>query len=308
MLKHTMTYLPAIGLMLLFCMTLPLGDSLVRILTTEGVPVPQVIFLRSVIIISVLGPIVGTIHGFKVEKKLWWIYAVRSLCFFMAVFAWLSVLDKVQLPQLYSVGFLAPIFAAIISVIVLKEQLTAPRVWGILGGFAGALIVLRPGTMDANPYLWVGVFCAFNWAISMVVSKYLTASQAQTKMTFFLSSSFIALTAPFALSSWVSLSLSQWGIILFLGLLVLSSHLLVLSAYKRAPLTVLTPIEFTSLLFSSSFGWLFFKESMDFITLLGGLIIFASASISTIFGNKSLKGPQINTVNSNEQNDTITEH
>tara|TARA_A100001015_G_C14898249_1_gene675298 strand:- start:51 stop:935 length:885 start_codon:yes stop_codon:yes gene_type:complete len=294
-----MKYLSAAIFMLLFCMTLPLGDSLVRLLTANGIPVHQIIFLRSIFIVCILGPVVGTFFRFKIEKKLVWIYILRSVCFFMAVFAWLSVLEKVELPQLYSVGFLSPIFASIISVIVLKEQLTPVRIFGIIGGFIGAMIVLRPGAANANPYLWVGVFCALNWSISMVVSKYLSQSEPQAKLTFFLSTSFIAITAPFVGKTWAPLDANQWVLIVILGGLVLTSHLLVLSAYKRAPLTVLTPIEFSSLIFSASFGWLFFKEGIDAMTLLGGSVIFLSASISTIFGDKQLKRSQIHAVDSN---------
>ena len=65
-------------------------------------------------------------------------------------------------------------------------------------------------------------------------------------------------------------------------LFTILSHLALVESFKRAPLTVLTPIEFMTLLFSAIFGWVFFKEQLDMISVIGGLTIFVSASFSTL--------------------------
>ena len=60
------------------------------------------------------------------------------------------------------------------------------------------------------------------------------------------------------------------------------AHVSLLRAYKAADLTLLAPFEFSSLLFATAFGWIFFKEGVDTLTVLGGILIFSSATYATL--------------------------
>ncbi len=277
-----MVNMKAILYMLLFCACLPLGDALVRGLSEQGMSVFQIIWVRSVVIVSLLLPVLLKRGALKIPRPLWGLYALRSLFFFLAVASWLSVLKHVPLPQIYAVGFTAPIMASLISVPVLKETLTRRKLLGLIGGFCGTLIVIRPGVGVLNPYLLVPLFCALNWAGALVLSKKLSTTESSVKLTCYLSMSFIVFTSVATVSNWVMPQGMEWGILLVLGGLVLLSHLALLKAYQLADLTVLAPVEFSSLIFATMFGWLFFKEGVDLWTVSGALIIFASALSATL--------------------------
>ena len=96
-----MTHVKAIMYMLLFCLCLPLGDAMVRVLSESGMGIFQVIWIRSVVIVAILLPVLIKRRALKVPRPLWRLYALRSLFFFVAVASWLSVLKYVPLPQLY---------------------------------------------------------------------------------------------------------------------------------------------------------------------------------------------------------------
>ncbi|MBT5855146.1 DMT family transporter [bacterium] len=277
-----MRYLAGCLYMGLFCFLMPLTDVIARILVEGGLSATQIIMLRSCVIISVLLPWLWIRKELAVPRHLWKWYAMRSLFFFSAVSVWLSILEYVPLADLYAVGFSAPIFAALLSVIFLGDRLTGPRIVGIVGGLLGSVIVTRPGLREIDPHIWLAFLCALFWAGGMVVSKHLSGKQSHGGLVFYLSLSFIFLSATWALPDWTVPSMSQWGLLVLIGLMTLVAHLVLLEAFERAPLTVLTPIDFSTLVFSAIFGWMFFQEGLDMYTALGGLVIFASATYTTL--------------------------
>jgi len=264
--------------MLVFCLTLPAADVIVRILNEAGMNVFQISFIRSFGIVIILFPWLIYKKEAYIKKKYWLLYAMRSLCFFSAILIWLSILKYVHLSDLYAVGFTAPLFTTALGVLFLKEKMTWVKFLGLIGGVTGAMIVIRPGFRDVNPYIWFALISAIGWSVAMVITKFLSNTQSQIKLTGFLSLSFIPLTMFVAIPNWITPNFEQWKLLIF----TILSHLALVESFKRAPLTVLTPIEFMTLLFSAILGWVFFKEQLDMISVIGGLTIFVSASFSTL--------------------------
>ena len=219
------SHVKAIGYMLIFCFSLPFGDVLVRLLSEDGIQAAQVMFIRSVISMTILFPVLIRLKEWRISKKYWGWYAVRSLLFFIAVWSWLSVIEKIPLPQLYAIGFTAPIIASILSVVFLKESFSKSKLIALVAGFVGVLVIIRPGINDWNMINLVPLFCAFNWASAQVISKRLSREQSPYQMTFMLSSSFVVLTSGITVVQWVPPTQLQWFVLVALGVLIVDySH------------------------------------------------------------------------------------
>ena len=206
--------LTAILFMLLFCFLLPLGDALVKILMESGFSTSQILWTRSLMIISMLTPLLIKNDGFKVKRELSKLYLARNLFFFIAVSCWFFVLMKVPLPQMYAIGFTSPIFASILSTFFLNETLSKHKILSLIGGFIGVLCIINPTVEGLNPYLLIPVFCALNWAGAMLITKKLSQTESFAKLTFYLSLTFICLTTIPALQSWIWPTISQWLILI----------------------------------------------------------------------------------------------
>ncbi|MBT6120231.1 DMT family transporter [bacterium] len=268
--------------MVIFCLTLPAADVIVRILNEAGMNVFQITFIRSFGIVIILFPLLIYKKEVYIKKKYWLLYAMRSLFLFTAILIWLSILQYVHLSDLYAVGFTAPLFTTALGVLFLKEKMTWVKLVGLIGGLTGAMIVIRPGFRDVSPYIWFALISAIGWSVAMVITKFLSATQSQIKLTGFLSLSFIPLTMFVAIPNWITPTFDQWKLLALVTFFTIVSNLALVESFKRAPLTVLTPIEFMTLLFSAILGWVFFKENLDMTSVVGGLTIFVSASFSTL--------------------------
>ncbi len=275
--------------MITFCFCTTFSDAIVRILSGFGFQPAQVMFLRSVVSVLILFPYLFKNGEFNIPKRLWKWYVLRSSLFFIAVFSWLSVIDQLPLPQMYAIGFTSPIISSLISVVWLKERFTANNGLALIGGFIGVMIIIRPGFSDLTLLNLVPLFCAFNWASAMVISKKLSFEQSPYQMTFILSLSFIFFTSGLTAYQWITPSFYQWLILISLGGLIVLTHTCLVRAYKLADLTKLAPFEFMNLVFATAIGWFMFNEMIDAWTFIGGVVIFISAMIATLSKKNILK-------------------
>lgn len=273
--------LRAIGYMLIFCISLPLLDSLTRVLNTGGLHLAQIVWIRSVVCVLIFLPGIIARKDYRVPKPLWKTYGLRSGFFFMGIWSWISVLDRLPMPQIYALGFTAPILASIFSVIFLKEHFDRYKILSLLGGFIGALVIIRPGFSVMELVSLVPLFSATCWAIATVLSRVLATQQNPYFMTAFLSGSFVIFTSPATLASWTSPNLIEWGILLFQGGLIANGYASMVKALRLAEVSIVAPVEFSKLIFASIFSALFFSEWIDLWTVIGGLIIFVSAALIT---------------------------
>lgn len=263
--------------MLLFCVTLPLIDVLVRWLTpTMGIP--QLIVIRSILMMLALGVLSWVNREPLWPNRHWGLHGIRNITFVLAVFLWFFTLDHAPLSDLYAIGFTSPIFAAIGSVFAINERLSCRKCIGLLGGIIGMLLVIQPGFEHMNPYLLLAVLCSILWAIAMIATKKLAHAESPTQLATSIFISFIPIMLiPSVAQPWVLPTGFQWLLLISLSGITLASHFLLVWSYQRAPLTYLAPIEFSTVIFSFVFGWVFFNEPLTWATGIGSILIGASA-------------------------------
>ena len=262
--------------MLLFCATLPLIDVWVRWLTpTMGIP--QLIVIRSILTMLALGVLARIKQEPLWPRKHWALHGIRNITFVLVVFLWFFTLDYAPLSDLYAIGFTSPIFSAVGSVFVLNERLSFRKCISLIGGIIGMLLVIQPGFEHMNPYLLLAVLCSMLWAVAMITTKKLAHTESPTQLASSIFISFIPIMLiPSVAQPWVLPTSIQWLLLISLSGITLASHFLLTWSYQRAPLTYLAPVEFSTVIFSFVFGWVFFNEPLSWATGLGSLIIGAS--------------------------------
>jgi len=189
------------------------------------------------------------------------------------VFAFLS-LRYMPMAEFTAVVMVAPLAITVLAATVLKERVSPLRWALVAGGFAGTLVILRPGGE------------AFGWAmllpLGLVVSnawfQVLTSRMAQTEnpltMHFYtgwvgaLATSFVLPLAWQALPSWHS-----WALLCLMGLLGTVGHFLLILAYRRAPASTLTPYLYAQIGFAMLGGWWVFGQVPDAASLMGIALI-----------------------------------
>ena len=172
--------------------------------------------------------------------------------------------------------YIYPFLVALLSPWLLGERANQATWLGVVFGFVGILIVMRPdlglvniGTIAA---LATGLFYAFH---IIVTRKLANAAPALVSNTYMAIVALVLIT-PFAWAWWQPVSIGQAGILFVMGAINAVSHLLIISAFARASAPALAPFTYTEIVAAVIWGVLFFADIPDAITFVGMAVIIAS--------------------------------
>ena len=267
----------AIGL-LLFGVMGGLGLDLCAKAILETYPLEQFVFLRSLIGIVLFLLLARQFGGLKsLITRRWGWHFVRTLLASGAMFGFFFGLSKMPLIDALTLGFTAPLIMTALSVPLLGEHVGWRRWLAVGAGFAGVLMILRPGTGTLSPAAISVLFAALCYACLAITARKL----ADTESTFGLSVYVIA--GPMIISGLMSVD-GEWkapdaiGWTLFLGAGVCSvvAWIGLVGGYRRAPPSVLAPFEYTALVAGAVAGYLIWDEVPDRWVIAGALVIISS--------------------------------
>ena len=214
---------------------------------------------------------------------------LRSLMLVFSSVVFVVALNHMQIAEVASIVFLAPIIVALAGGPLLGERVSARTWFALAGGFTGVLLIIRPG---GNAFTWWALLplgCAFFFAGYQILTRKLAGHDDPITTLFF--PGLIAVVAippvfPGSISSLPAVPLHA-AMLAGIGVLGAVGHFLLIRAHGLAPATLLAPFGYTQLLVVLSLGWLVFGQLPDGIALTGialiagsclGLIITARSS------------------------------
>jgi drug/metabolite transporter (DMT)-like permease len=163
----------------------------------------------------------------------------------------------------------------------LGERVPPLRWLCVAGGFAGALMVIRP---DGERFQWASVLplviVAVNTGYQWVTGRLAKVEDAGTMQFYTGLTGTLAMTLVLPVA-WVSLPWATWALLAALGVLGTLGHLLLIFAYARAPVAMLTPYLYLQIAFATIGGWLVFSHAPDLWSTAGVALIAACGVCGT---------------------------
>ncbi len=205
------------------------------------------------------------------------IHLVRALLAVVAMVSWFYGLSKMPLAEATALSFTTPLFASIAAVLLLGEVMRVRRWSATLIGFAGALIILRPGFVDLSDASYLVLGAAILMAVSQTIVKHLTKTDHPNGIVFWLAFLLTPLSAVPAWLVWQTPSLSQLLWLVALGMVATLGHQSMVRSYRVADVTAVTPLDFTRLPFAALIGYFAFAELPDVWTWIGAGVIVSSS-------------------------------
>ena len=216
----------------------------------------------------------------------------RGVVMFAAYTAYYLALAALPMATTVALYFSAPLFITILSVFFLSESV-GPRRWlALLAGFAGVLIMVRPGGDLFDWAALLPVLSGLAYAISMISARRLGQTETAAALAFWGNAVFLAAalalsallgtgqfadeahpSLAFLLRGWVMptpfdlMLMMSCGVIAALGLTLLTQ------AYRISEASVVTPFEYTGLLWSVIYGWIFWRQWPGALDWLGIAVI-----------------------------------
>jgi drug/metabolite transporter (DMT)-like permease len=204
------------------------------------------------------------------------LYGFRAILEFVAFSLSFYSLQYLALPMHTALNFLTPLFGAIVAIIVLREHSRYFTWISLALGFAGMLIITRPGVVPFNIGVGYVLVAAFGFSLCGTVIKMLTHTESPNHVAFYMLLLTTIIALPFGIYHWKTPNLEGLGWLVLIGLIAYVQQILVAKAIAKVPYTTLAPINFSQLVFASVFSYVFYGKLIDMATLVGAVVIVAA--------------------------------
>ena len=271
--------------MILIAMTLiPLGDTAGKLMINHGAEPHFVVWSRLVIGALLLLPLCR-LSVAELPLLVNWRLLLRAGVFLTALSCILKALQTEDIANAFGSFFLGPIVAYFAAAIILKEKVTLLRSALLLIGFAGVLLVVKPGFGMTTGILF-SVAAGFFYGFYMVINRWLAGSYRPRLIlisTLLLCS---VVMTPFGINSIPELTTSMWSFMLLSAVSSAAGNLMILEASKRLPASIVAPFIYMQLIAATAFGLLVFGTLPDFVSMMGLLVIISSGLLAFYVANK----------------------
>ena len=248
-----------------------------RVVINYGLPAAEVAFMRNVIAVTALLPLM-LMRGrelFATENLP--LYGLRCVFSTVSMTSWFCALALIPLGQLTAIGFLAPLFGTLAAIVILGEVVRARRWTALCVGFAGAMIILRPTTSGFNVGQLFAIVSAMLGGCLAIMVKQLTIKDDPNRIVCLTSLFMTPMSLIPALFDWRWPTLDMFPALLAMGICGVLGHLALTRAFAAIDASLVLTFEFIRLPFVVVVAYLAFGETIDSWTWLGATIIFGSA-------------------------------
>ncbi len=265
--------MPAIACMVGAVAFLTASDAIIKSMSSTY-PVGQLLFIRSLFVwpwVFLFALHQGGLSALRIKSPRG--HGLRGILVIASTFLFVTGLQFLPLATAISAVFMGPLFITAMAPIILSERVGWRRWLAVLIGFAGVIIMVRPGTE------------AFQWAILFPIAGAMCGglrdlitrriSQAESTLAL-LSVTTIAImlagivSVPFGWREFHTHDLIKFAAS---GSLVCGGHYLMIDAFRRGEAGLVAPFKYTSLLWAIVIGYVAFGELPDRWTLTGAAII-----------------------------------
>ena len=200
----------------------------------------------------------------------------RTLLVLAALGCFFFAFGRLPLADVYAISYAAPLIATALSVPLLGESVGLRR-WTAIGvGFAGVVVILQPGGSVFGPAGGLALIGTVLFAANLVLLRQLSRTETDAAIVFYFTVTGTLVTGAMLPFGWTWPVGTDWLMLLTVGLLGGVGQILITSSLRLAPIAIVTPFQYTSILWGSVFGYFFFGDTLTAPTAIGAAIVVAS--------------------------------
>jgi drug/metabolite transporter (DMT)-like permease len=278
-------------------------DAIIKAISGDHA-VTLAIFIRAIVAFPVLLTMVHFECGLKgLITKQWRVLLCAYTTYFMAF-------PALPLAEAIALFFMVPLLVTIMSGPLLGEKVTALAWAAVAIGLVGVFIILQPGSALFNPAALLSLVSAATYALSMILARKYGGETPSSVMSFYQNivyligaSAFAGIAAllgmkppghpsfDFLFRNWDMpnshdlLLMGACGVIAAVGMTLLTH------AYRKGQANIITPFEYTGMIWAVVFGFAFFDEVPRATTFIGMALIAAAGILALTAGVKNIEQP-----------------
>jgi drug/metabolite transporter (DMT)-like permease len=243
-----------------------------------SVPLLMVVWLRFVMHALFATVVLLPVRGLALvrTRHLRW-HLIRAAMFMVMTGMNFWALQYLQLTVTSSIFFAVPLITALAAARLLREKMDAGRWIAILAGFAGVLVIVRPGSAEFHPAMLLAVANAFFYAVFNLMTRHLAAYDSPETIQYLPALGAAIGLTPFALAVWQwPQGWVQWTVACMIGVAGGVGHYCLALAHRYAPASILAPFLYQQVFYMALFGYLVFGDVPSPTVWLGAAIVIAS--------------------------------
>jgi drug/metabolite transporter (DMT)-like permease len=220
-----------------------------------------------------------------------WLHILRAAAGLLSQVLMFVAVKRMPLVNAVLLSNSAPLFIPLVTWAWLKERIGGMVWMSLFVGFAGVILILKPGlALLSDPIALIAISAAVFSALALVAVNQLSNTEPPRRILFYYFLYSSAAAAPFALLKWRTPTYREWLFLGGIGLMMAVSQLLIILAYKHASAGRIAPFNYTVVIFSGLIGWVVWNNAPDLLSLAGVLLVTAGGVLSTKFGGPNSSG------------------
>jgi drug/metabolite transporter (DMT)-like permease len=253
-------------------------DGLTKILS-QTLPIPQIMWVRNIVfavlVLSMMAAQKMPLRELAVSKRPWLQFSRAAL---LAIESGLFMLAFKLMPigDVHAVNAAAPLIVVALSVPLLGEQVGWRRWSAVLAGFAGVLLIVRPGFAQIQPAVLLALLGAVMWAGYQIMVRLCARVDRSETTSLWTAVVGLGLTSLVGPAVWVWPDANGWMLLGAIALLGSLAHIAFIRALGMTQPSRLQPFNYTLFVWAVVVGYLFFGDIPDAWTFAGAAIIIAS--------------------------------
>jgi drug/metabolite transporter (DMT)-like permease len=267
-----------VGLRLGGVVTFSCMAAAVKLASDRGVKPAELLFYRNLFSLPLISAWIIAGPGVKaIRTARPFAHLTRSLIGMTSMMLVFVTLKMLPLAEATTISFSAPLFATILSALVLSEHVGWHRWAAVALGFAGVLVVMHPGAMQGSiPGVEVAIVSAFFIASVSVTLRQLGTTEHIAATVFWFNVTTLAvlsLAMPFVAHAHGA---GVWMLLLIVGITGGAAQIFTTASVRYASLAVLGPFDYLQLIFAVLFGYFLWGSIPGYDTMAGAALIIGS--------------------------------
>jgi drug/metabolite transporter (DMT)-like permease len=206
------------------------------------------------------------------------LHGLRAIFHSSGYALWYSAVGLIPLATTAALSFTGPLFVTIGAALFLGERVNGARWTGVLAGFAGVLMILRPGLAELNPGALMMLAAVPLIAGSNLVAKVVAGRDTPVQVVFWQTLLAAIVFAPFGFWFWQQPNAAHWALALGAGFFGTLGYFLLTWAFRLLDISAVQPLAFLAIVWASLFDIVIFGKTADAWTFVGAAIIVAAGT------------------------------
>ena len=269
----------AVILVVIACFVLAGMDALGKHLV-QHLPPAQVVWARYTFHTLLVALIFGVWHrGRFLRPQRFWLQLLRGLCLLGVTLGMYLALRTVSLGEATAIMFLAPILVTLLAAWLLREPIRPLHFLALGMGFAGVTVILRPGMGGFQPALLLPLGSAVLLSVYFILTRHLRGKDSALTTLFHTTvagSAGLSIAAPLF---WVAPTMGEWPLLVLMGGLGASGHLLLIRAFHLAQASNLSPWLNMQILAAALYSSLLFGDALSLPFAIGAALIVLGGTL-----------------------------